>query len=103
MSDEGKDLISRLLEIDINLRLSAVEALSHPWFRMFPVENVIDTQDLRSSYNNLLSYAKQNIFKKTILGFFASHMITKRDRIRFIDIFQTLDTDKNGELSITEL
>jgi Ca2+-binding EF-hand superfamily protein len=38
-----------------------------------------------------------------VLGFFASHTISKRERAKYIEIFQTLDTDKNGELSVEEL
>ena len=37
------------------------------------------------------------------MGFFASHAISKRERAKYIEIFQTLDTDKNGELSVDEL
>lgn len=64
---------------------------------------MIDTQDLRSSFTSLVKYSQANTFKKTVLGFFASHLITKRERNRFMDIFQVLDTDKNGELSVEEL
>lgn len=32
ISTEGCDFISRLLEVDVGLRLNAAQALSHPWF-----------------------------------------------------------------------
>lgn len=50
-----------------------------------------------------MKYSQANTFKKTVLGFFASHLISKRERNRYVDIFEVLDTDKNGELSVEEL
>ena len=33
MSDEGKDLIKRLLTLDPKKRISSMEALDHPWMQ----------------------------------------------------------------------
>ncbi|EAR87972.1 kinase domain protein (macronuclear) [Tetrahymena thermophila SB210] len=103
ISDEAKDLILKLLERDFNKRISAAEALKHPWFHKFLGQANINTQDLTISYQSLVKYTEQNAFKKTILGFFASHVVSKRERVKYIEMFQALDTDKNGELSIEEL
>ena len=32
ISDEAKDLIKKLMEVDSNKRLNATSALDHPWF-----------------------------------------------------------------------
>ncbi|KAL4476264.1 hypothetical protein ABPG74_009997 [Tetrahymena malaccensis] len=103
ISGEAKDLIQKLLERDFNKRISASEALRHPWFHKFLGQANINTQDLTVSYQSLVKYTEQNAFKKTILGFFASHVVSKRERVKYIEMFQALDTDKNGELSIEEL
>ena len=38
LSEEVQDLISKLLTVDPNKRLSAQEALQHPWLKAAPVE-----------------------------------------------------------------
>ena len=38
LSDQVKDLIAKLLNIDPSKRLSAVEALEHPWLKSAPTE-----------------------------------------------------------------
>lgn len=43
ISNEGKDLLKMLLERDFNKRISAAEALKHPWFTKFLSEAVINT------------------------------------------------------------
>ena len=35
MSDEGKDLIKKLLVVDPKLRLTGLQALKHDWFKKF--------------------------------------------------------------------
>lgn len=39
MSSEGKELTSKLLERNPKKRLSADQALSHPWFKKFLSKN----------------------------------------------------------------
>jgi len=34
ISDEAKDLVKKMLELDQNDRLTAREALQHPWLRV---------------------------------------------------------------------
>ncbi|GMF99864.1 unnamed protein product [[Candida] boidinii] len=50
VSIEGRDFLSRLLEVDVSLRLNAKEALQHPWIR----EN--STQDSQISLSQSQSY-----------------------------------------------
>ena len=44
ISEEAKDLVSKLMDRDVNTRLTAVEALAHPWIAK-----------TRSSYNKDLA------------------------------------------------
>lgn len=45
ISPEAKDLISKLLHINPQMRLTAAEALSHPWMKSFKLGNdsIIDS------------------------------------------------------------
>lgn len=48
VSKEGRDLLSKLLEMDYKKRISAVECLGHPWFTKFMKEQ---NQDLSAQQN----------------------------------------------------
>ncbi len=45
VSDAAKDLISGLLKVDHNARLSAAEALDHPWMRVVAATSVVQSTD----------------------------------------------------------
>jgi serine/threonine protein kinase len=51
ISDEAKDLVAKLVCIDVDRRLSATEALQHPWIvnegRLDPIENSIRNSSLK--------------------------------------------------------
>jgi serine/threonine protein kinase len=47
ISDEALDFVSRLLTVDMATRMTASEALEHPWVRYFLIHNF---------YSNLLFY-----------------------------------------------
>ncbi|OWB61639.1 hypothetical protein B5S29_g2538 [[Candida] boidinii] len=53
VSIEGRDFLSRLLEVDVSLRLNAKEALQHPWIR----EN--STQDSQVSLSQSQSFQQK--------------------------------------------
>ena len=55
ISENAKDLVSKLLVIDPKKRLSAVEALAHPWFSD---PNVRTVQSLPSTQSNLSASLK---------------------------------------------
>ena len=40
VSEELRDLIQGLLEVDVNSRLTISQALNHPWFTMKPKKQI---------------------------------------------------------------
>lgn len=102
VSSEAKDLVKKLLERSIDKRLSAEQALNHPWIKQQRTkdndkviinENVIE--DIKRFMNSIR-------FKKAILTFIASRM--PEDQIKeFRDIFNKFDLNGDGVLSIDEL
>lgn len=69
VSSEAKDLISSLLTVDPNLRLSADAALENPWIRVD--DEVLEQRDLGQTLSALSKYNAKRKFKaavKTVLA-----------------------------------
>ena len=49
VSDEAKDLIKKLILVDPSKRISAQNALKHPWFKKMGQGNIIDDPELNKS------------------------------------------------------
>lgn len=57
MSEEAADLLSQLLTVDHNSRISAAEALEHPWFRLAKLSTFNDV----TVYNGMESMQAYDI------------------------------------------
>ncbi|OEH74097.1 CAM CDPK domain-containing protein [Cyclospora cayetanensis] len=89
VSDEGKDLIRKLLKINPDERLQVDDALHHPWIMSLA----------QSSQNG---FRAQNRLKKAALTVIAQHM-TDSDIDHLRKIFISLDVDNSGTLSVQEV
>ena len=65
LSKSGKDLIQKLLMIDPNKRLSAEQALSHPWFKENKSKELFnkikDESTIKKMIQNLKLYKKETL------------------------------------------
>ena len=71
-SQELQDLLLKLLDVNTSTRLSAREALDHPWFKKlngrFLYSN-FEVQDVLPIINNLFGYSFQSKFQQLVLAF----------------------------------
>jgi len=99
ISNDAKDLIKNML-CDIKTRFSASDVLNHTW-----VKNKAPNADhflTELNVESLKCYKNNNKLKKAVLTFIASRL--KDDEIKILkDIFNTLDKDKNGTLTLEEV
>lgn len=100
VSDDGKDLVKKLLTLDVSNRLTAKDALAHPWFKNAPAltgkplsKNVTDS---------LSSFSKAKDLKKLAVDMIA-FTLTPDQILKMRDDFQTMDADGSGEISKDEL
>lgn len=68
ISVEGKDLLSQLLEKDVSKRLSALEALQHPWFKKSK-ESFINNSDIDTQMARYVRYQMYPELKKDMLRY----------------------------------
>lgn len=106
MSDAAKDFISCLLKKDPEERLSASEAMRHKWILDFASDGAASTpvrithSRRRSQVFN--SYMGMLKLKKAALGYIATHL-TPAEVGNLGEIFESIDLDKDGSMSLKDL
>ncbi|KAL4569033.1 hypothetical protein LXL04_024660 [Taraxacum kok-saghyz] len=100
ISDSGKDFVKKLLVKNPRARLTAAQALSHPWVRKDGNASVIPL-DI-SVLNNMRQFVKYSRLKQFALRALASML--DDEEISFLkDQFHAIDVDKNGTISLEEM
>lgn len=100
VSETAKDLIAQLLRKDPALRLSAHEALSHPWLSCSSPRT---PHSIRSEILvSLRTFLESNIMKKIAYFYIATH-ISERDCENLRRTFTLMDLNGDGMLSAEEL
>lgn len=108
VSDSAKDLIKRLLIADPNKRITAKDALNHPWIKsLISSPNTADasyfTNDVCSSLvARFRDFQRQSKLKKLALTCVAYHL-NDTDIGALQKLFSTLDRNGDGVLTINEI
>mmetsp|Transcript_27208 Transcript_27208/g.51296 ORF Transcript_27208/g.51296 Transcript_27208/m.51296 type:complete len:801 (+) Transcript_27208:119-2521(+) len=101
VSEEGIDMMQKLMLVSPNTRPTAKQALHHKWFAKYapkPKLNVIPS----TVFDALRIFRAQNKFKKAALCLIAS-LLSKEQLIAAHDAFCALDTDGDGIVSVAEI
>lgn len=103
ISDEAKEFVSDLIEVDPKLRLDALQALRHNWLsNEFPLcDRAPDSSMMDSVHDNLMNYGAVSEFKKMALMVIA-HKSTTDEIIELRKAFDSFDTANNGTISLDE-
>ena len=97
VSELAKDLVLKLLNRDVQARLSAEEALKHEWFSIAE-QRVLDLSILSS----LKTFKIRSSFQREALYLIARTL--KYGQIKTLnDLFYELDTNKQGFLTVTDI
>jgi calcium-dependent protein kinase len=98
VSREAKDLIAGLLDSNFSTRLTAAEALEHPWLR----GEAPNTPMVTNVVNNLASFMATSSFKTQLLRLMARDFSDPElDDLK--SCFEMIDTNGDGFLTISEL
>jgi calcium-dependent protein kinase len=99
VSDNARDLIRRLLEMDPALRLTAGEVLEHPWIAS-PNQNA--ATPLMGMLTNLAAFTAKKKLKNVVLAALSS-ALDEKDADDLKAQFSRLDSNRDGVLSADEL
>ena len=105
ISNEGKDLIKQCLELNVNKRISAKEALNHPWFDLWKSKEYftnVNEYFMKKTINNLIMYKPINKLQKLALTYFV-HNFGNLNEIKNINkVFNLFNKSGNGKLTKEE-
>jgi calcium-dependent protein kinase len=100
ITKEGKTLLVELLRKKVDQRISVTDALMHPWINrqtFLPTENIL--AGIVDSFNH---FQNLNMFEKAAVTALAWRA-DDEDTAHLREIFQSLDKDGNGHITVQEL
>jgi calcium-dependent protein kinase len=105
-SKEIQDLVRKLLEIDPNIRLSAAEALKHPWFKKFNAKSLYSKIDNKKAFEylqRLMNYEINTKFEQMVLAFIVHNIPQSTESKDILRIFRLFNTNDDCKLTKNEL
>ena len=105
LSDNAKDLITKLLKFNPSERITAEQALNHPFFNIDEVKQIeyIDETIARQLLLNLENYKSDNLIKCAVIAYLV-HQNTHLDQCMYASkLFRAIDTLHDGKLDKNEL
>ena len=105
-SNEVKDLINKLLVIEPNKRLTAFEALKHPWFNVTNsniLYNNISKDEVLNCISNLLNYSFKSKFEELVLAYIIHNLPRPKQAKTCIKLFKLANKNEDGKLLRNEL
>jgi calcium-dependent protein kinase len=109
LSDDAKDLIKNLLKFNPKERITARNALEHPWFKskqftnLYHRINTVKMNDAREMLNNVENYRSNNIIKCAVLAYLVHQNINMPQCIEATKLFNEIDLNQDGKLEPEEI
>ena len=108
VSKEAKDLIKALLQPNPNMRLSAEQALKHPWFSSKKVKaldklNNLSKNRTQKLVENLTKYKSDNILRCAVIAYLVHNNTQLSQAHDAIKLFNQIDENSDGKITREEL
>jgi calcium-dependent protein kinase len=107
ISKSAKDLIKKLLVMDINKRISAHDALNHPWFKEKKAKELYnqikDQNIIKKLLDNLKKYKRESIIQETALAYLVHNFPQMKDVVNACKLFNQIDINGDGKITEEEL
>ena len=94
VSDKAKEFVRGCLNVDIQARFTAAEALKHEWIisnGTLPPDNEVIVKHL----DNLLKFKADDTLKAATYFYIASQLLSKKDKDDCANTFRAFDSERN--------
>ena len=93
-----------MLTVDIEARISAKDALAHPWFASTRSnENFLNSQVVFNNLQNLKNFRAEQVMQQAVLTFLANQSLSNDEKENLMKMFKKLDQNGDGTLSREEI
>ena len=103
VSEEAKSLIKKMLTKDVKKRISALDSMQDPWFKLYGEKKNYDKKLASKVLNNMKKFKKHRTLEKTIISFIINQLVKKDERQELEKQFKDWDTNGDGVLSKEEI
>ena len=107
LSQSALDLIKKLLNMDVKQRISAEQALNHPWFKENKSQELYnkinDNDTMRILIENLKKYKRTSVIQETALAYLVHHFPQIKDVTNSCKLFNQMDKSGDGKITKAEL
>lgn len=101
ISDSARDLVKKLLCIDPNTRLTATQALAHPWMKEKKSQQPLRAPEI-NVFESLKNFSGFSELKKVVIDVIAFSLDSESTE-ESQEYFHYIDSDGNGTISVDEL
>ena len=104
LSELAKELMSKMLERNVDLRYSADECLKHKWMKIYNEKSeVIKTEVVTSALNNISNYHATEKLQQATMAYIVHFISFNKEVEDLKTVFNEFDKNKDGLLSFEEL
>ena len=108
LSSHSKDLINKLLQYNPKKRISADQAIEHPWFKTAEFKkkdkvNTISPELARELIQNMTKYRSDNILKCAVIAYLVHHITNTEECFEASKLFIKIDLNYDGKIEKHEL
>ena len=108
ISEEAKDLLKGLLQVNTKKRLTAKAALEHKWFKIEKTQSTVTTynvkhRQLNKLIDNLMKYRSDNILRCAVIALLVHNSIQLNQAHDAVKLFNQIDRNGDGKISKDEL
>ena len=108
LSEQAKDLIFKLLQYDPKKRISAEQALEHPWFKTAEFKNrdkvnIIAPELAKELIQNMTEYRSDNMLKCAVIAYLIHHITNTEECLEASKLFSKIDINNDGKIEKNEL
>ena len=95
ISPQAKDLVNRMLTFDPKDRISAQQALNHPWIKIFSQIETVEKPLISDAMANLQNFNSNSKLQIACFSYIAAQLTSANEHSKLKSIFSSFD--KNGD------